>query len=236
LTEDEFKLWERLGQQDRAAKKELILFYLPLVDVQANRIARSTGADHEDLKQEGTIGLIKAITRFDSGRGVPFKVFARPYICGAIFDSSELTRNVARRQEEIYREIRRIENDLTKTLQRNPTIEEVAKEAELTVEQMRNAIDAKSVAFAGEFPDTEDLPASCIIETPRLEITIFLLEALSHLNSRENEIIRLYYWEDQSHEEIAQKLGLTVSNVTKLRQRALGKLRKLLRYDKGGRE
>jgi RNA polymerase sigma-70 factor (ECF subfamily) len=54
------------------------------------------------------------------------------------------------------------------------------------------------------------------------------LEALAHLSAREQEIIRLYYWEDQSHEEIAQMLGLTPSNVVKIRQRAIKKLGKLL--------
>src|SRR5882724_3102938 len=132
MSEDELNLWERYGQRDEASQKELILFYLPLVDVQAKRIARSTGANWEDLRQEGVIGLIKAIARFDPRRGVPFRSFTKPHICGAIFDSSELTRDMARRQEEIYRKLRQTEAELTQTLQRNPTMEEVAEKAELT--------------------------------------------------------------------------------------------------------
>ena len=55
---------------------------------------------------------------------------------------------MARRQEEIYRKVRRAEDELTKMLQRNPTIEEVAEKAGLTIEQILNAIDARGVAFA----------------------------------------------------------------------------------------
>jgi RNA polymerase sigma factor (sigma-70 family) len=234
MTEDELNLWEHHGQRDEAAQRELILFYLPLVDIPAKRIARSSGASWQDLRQDGAIGLIKAIARFDPGRGVPFRAFAKHYIRGAMFDSSDLTRNMARRQEEIYRKIRQTEDELTQTLQRNPTIEEVAEEAGLTIEQIRKAIDARGVAFAGAMPDAEDMPASGMLEAPRTERTIFLLEALAHLNEREHEIIRLYYWEDQPHEEIAQRLGLTVSNVTKTRQRAIGKLRKRLEVKREG--
>ena len=77
MTGDELNLWERHGQRDEAAQKELILFYLPLVDVLAKRIARSTGANWEDLRQDGTIGLIKAIARFNPRQGVPFRAFAK---------------------------------------------------------------------------------------------------------------------------------------------------------------
>src|SRR6185295_14111566 len=106
MTEDELNLWKRYRQQDEAAQKELTLLYLPLVDVLAKRIARSTGASWEDLRQDGVIGLIKAVARFDPDQGVPFRAFAKSYIYGAIFDSSDLTRNMARRQEEIYRKVR----------------------------------------------------------------------------------------------------------------------------------
>ncbi len=234
MTEDELKLWGRCGQGDEAARKELILSYLPLVDVLAKRIARITGANWEDLRQDGAIGLIKAVARFDPDKGVPFRAFARSYINGAIFDSSELTRDIARRQDEIYRKVRQAEAELTQTLQRNPTIEEVAEKTGLSVDQIRNAIDAKGLAFAGALPDTEGPSVSGLIETPRPERAIFLLQALAHLDTREQQIIRLYYWEDQPHEEIALKLGLTVSNVIKIRQRALDKLRKRLDVKRKG--
>lgn len=237
MTGEELSLWERYGRGDEAARKELLLSYLPLVEVLAKRIARSTGANWEDLRQDGAIGLIKAISRFDLGQGVPFTAFAKHYIRGAIFDSSELTRDLARRQEEILRKFKQTEDELTQTLQRNPTTDEVAEKAELTIEQILRAIEAKGVAFAGAMPDAEAMPARSALEASRQDRAIFLLEALAQLDKREQAIIRFYYWEDKSHEEIAQSLGLMASNVSKIRQRAIVKLRKLLEVNwKGGHD
>lgn len=236
MTADELHLWERYGQGNESARKELILFYLPLVELLAKRIARSTGARWEDLRQDGAIGLIKAIARFYPGRGVPFRFFAKRYILGAIFDSSEITHDMARRQHEILSKVRKTRDELMQTLQRPPTIEEVAEEAGLNTEQIRNAIDAGGVAFAGSLPDDEDPSAPGLIESPRPERVISLLEALATLTPREQEIMNLYYWEDQPPEEIARKLGLSVANVTKIRQRAIGKLRKRLDVKRKGEQ
>ncbi|MEK6300532.1 MAG: sigma-70 family RNA polymerase sigma factor [Acidobacteriota bacterium] len=229
MTEDELNLWERHGQRDEAGQRELILFYLPLVDVLAKRIARLTGADWQDLRQDGAIGLIKAIARFDPRHGAQFRSFAKHYVYGAIFESSEITRSMARRQYEIYRKVGRTRDELIQTLQRHPTIEEIAEKVKLTTGQIRNAIDARDIAFPGAMPDAEHMPASRPLEWPRPERTLSLLDALAQLNETEQTIIRLYYWEDQSHEEITQRLGLTISNVIKIRQRAIGKLRKRLK-------
>jgi RNA polymerase sigma factor (sigma-70 family) len=154
-----------------------------------------------------------------------------------MFDSSELTRDMARRQYEIYCKVRQTQDEMMQTHQRYPTIEEVAERAGLSIEQILNAIDARGVGFAVSLPDAEGPPTSSMIESPRPERTIFLLEALAYLRPREQVIINLYYWEDQSHEEIARMLGLTAANVTKIRQRAIGKLRKLLDVRrKGGQD
>lgn len=230
MTEEESKLWDH----PETARKELILFYLPLVEVHAKRIARSTGVNWEDLRQDGALGLIQAIARFDPQKGAPFAAFARHYIRGAILDSPELTHSLSRQQEAICRQVSRIANELTKTLQRNPTIEEVAQAANLTVKQISNALDAHDVAFAGELPDIEDPQRSTIIVTPQPERAILLVELLARLSVREQEIMQLYYWEEQSHEEIAQTLGLTASNVTKIRQRAFNKLREWLNENQEG--
>ncbi|HEX8088276.1 MAG TPA: sigma-70 family RNA polymerase sigma factor [Blastocatellia bacterium] len=224
MTKDELTLWERY----ESARKELILFYLPLTILWARRISKvAAWANWEDLKQDGIIGLMNAITRFDSSQGVPFRPFARHYIRGAIFDSPELTRNLARRQEEVYRKMRQAEAELTKTLRRNPTIEEVAEKTGLTIEQIQNAIDAMGVAFAGELPGAEDAPPPSAIEVPQPDKSILVEEALSRLSGTEQEIVRLYYLEDQSHEKIAEKLEIIPVEVTKIRQRAIGKVAKI---------
>jgi RNA polymerase sigma factor (sigma-70 family) len=227
MNSDDLTLWTRCREGDEAARNELILLYRPLAIFWARKISMIAGwANTEDLAQIGVIGLMKAIEGFDPSQGAKFKAFARGFIRGAIFDSSEFTRDLARRQREIYRRIRRAEEELTQEQQRIPTIEEVADKTGLTIQQIQNAIDAVGVASAREL--TEGAPASRMVETRQPERTIMLMQVLSHLSAREQEIIRLYYWEDQSHEQIAQMLGLTPSNVVKIRQRAIKKLGKLL--------
>src|SRR6185295_9432098 len=98
MTEDKRALWDRYRQRDETARKELIVSYLPLVKLLAKRIAGSASwANWEDLVQDGVIGLIKAIERFDPGKGTPFRAFATHYIRGAIFDNFELTRDMTHR-------------------------------------------------------------------------------------------------------------------------------------------
>lgn len=235
MTEDELGLWERYRQGDDAAREELILAYLYLVKVWAKRISRvANWANQEDLIEEGILGLIKALERFDLKMGVSFKYFAKDYIRGTIFDSSELTRGLARQQEEFYRKIKHVDSTLTRTLQRNPTIEEVAYETGLSVEQIMFAIDAMGVAFAGELPDAQEPSAACGVELPRQEQAAVIQDALSRLSEREQSILIYYYWEDQSHDEIAQSHGLSLSNVIKIRQRAVKKLRQLLGHERTG--
>jgi len=232
MNSDELSLWTRCSEGDETARNELIILYRPLAKFWAKKISMIAGwANSEDLMQDGVIGLMKAIERFDPSQGVKFNSFARRFVRGAIFDGSEFTRDLARRQKEIYRKIRRAEEELTKALQRIPTIEEVAEKTGLTIQQILNAIDAMGVAGAGELPDHEGAPASGTIETPQPERSIMLMEALSQLSEREQCIIDLFYWQDQSPQQIAQKLGLTASNVTKIRQRAIKKLGKLLDVD-----
>jgi RNA polymerase sigma factor for flagellar operon FliA len=231
MTEDERGLWERR----ETARKELILFYVPLVKVLAKRIARNSNwANLDDMVQDGVVGLIRAIVKFDPSQGTPFVAFARQYIRGAIFDGMERSRGMARKPEELYRKVRRAEAELTKTLRRNPTIEEVAEETGLNLEQIKNAIDAMGLAFAGEFPDAEEPTALSGVQTANQERDAMIEESLSHLNKRQQEIVGLYYWENLTDKEIAARLGLTVDNTAKIRRRALDKLRKRLDVKKKG--
>ena len=229
MKRDEFRLWTLCRWGDDEARKELVLLYLPLAMFWARQIARTAPwATLEDLKQYGVIGLIKAVERYDPNKGIKFKSFARKFICGAIFDSPEFTRDLARRQKEILLAVRQADAELTLELQRNPTIQEIADKSGLTVQQILNANDAMAVAAVTERLDPETAQNVVASEPRRTDRTIMLLEALSRLTEREQEIIRLYYWADWSAEEIAQKLGLSESNVTKIRQRVIKKLGKLL--------
>jgi len=222
-------LWNNCSRGDDSACRELILSYLYLVKTWARRISRMANwTSQEDLIQDGAIGLINAVRKFDPNRNVPFERYASPYIRGAIFDSSDVTRELARRQQEICAKIKRVAAQLTEILQRIPTIEEVAHETSLTPEQIRNALDAVGVAFAGELSRREEPEAEYGVQRPQQETAVLIHDALSRLSERERSVVTYYYLEDQSDAEIARRLGLTESNVSKIRQRAIKKLRKYL--------
>lgn len=235
LNNAELRLWERFGQGEETARKELVLYYLPLVDNWASRISKSAGwANWKDLRQDGVMGLLKAIDRFDPNRGVEFKYFARSYICGSIYDGSELMRDLVHQQEEISRKVKRAEAELIKTLQRIPTTEEVAERIELPVEKLRNTFDLMGIPFAEAILDSGYDSAMTMNKATQTEIVISVQDALSQLSEREALVLRYYYLEDQSPQEIAEKLGLTVDKVTTTRQNAIIKLREQLDITRKG--
>lgn len=229
MTEEEVQLW----QTYEAARKKLIVFYLPVVDSIARHLAWSTGRDWEDLRQDGTIGLMKAVVKFEPGRDVPFTGFARQYIRGAILDSRELTRNMTRTQEEIYRKVRRAEDALTTTLGRNPSVEEIAKKTKLTREQIENSFAARGINYAREFLDDDDLPSSRPFELSRSEMLILIEEAVAELTETEQAIIRLHYLEGMPHEKIAEELEIIPVELTKIRQRAIARVTKICQRSMG---
>jgi RNA polymerase sigma factor (sigma-70 family) len=244
MTKDENDLWKRCRRGDREAREALILRYKStLVKFWVRKIRVSAAwADWKDLMQEGMIGLMKAVDRFEPERGYEFSTFARPYVFGAIFDSPELTRGLTRRLEEIGRKVRSAHDKLMTKLERKPTVEEIAEEVGLTVIQVENAIQAKAIAFVAAIgdPDSDDpvesAPKADIHDsTENQERSVIIRDALSRLKERDALIITLHYIVGESDAEIALKTGLTEDAVKKARQRAMNELRRLLGVKKGSR-
>src|ERR1051325_10052237 len=134
MDEHERHLWERYRRGDESAHEALILRYFYLVKICANRAAIiATWANRDDLRQDGVIGLMKAIKGYDPDLGVEFKYYALKFISGAIYQGPEFTRGLPQQQGKISREVRRTIDELTQALQRVPTIEEVVEKTGYTV-------------------------------------------------------------------------------------------------------
>lgn len=231
MTDDELALWRRFRSGDRSVRDTLILKYAPQVAVWVRRIAPHVPwANREDLLQEGTLGLMRAIEKFDPEKASELSTFARYDICGAIFDSNEVTRGISRHQHDRDRKVRLAYDRLMFTLGRRPTAEEIAGDLELTVEQVRKAITAMAIGFAaGLTPDENE---KTLPDEPRATVEshddrILLGEVLSSFREKQ-QLILIWYLCGHSDSEIGRRLAMQESAVSRARQRALKKLRDLL--------
>ncbi|HYP27826.1 MAG TPA: sigma-70 family RNA polymerase sigma factor [Blastocatellia bacterium] len=233
MTEDELASWKRYDRNDETALEELVLHYLPLVRFWVNQISGTARwANRDDLMQEGIIGLIDAIRKFDRDREGEFRPYARKFVRGAVFRNPELSRNRTRYQGDLYRKVRDVHDKLMQQTGRRPTPEDIAVESGLSVKQVRNTLSARNIAFTEELFDAGEAPAAGRSTVERQDAEILIGEALAKLNEREASILTRHYWGDETDLEIAQNLGMTEGQVSKIRQRAVAKLRSLLGVEK----
>jgi RNA polymerase sigma-B factor len=201
--------------------------HLPLVSSLARRHARK-GEPFEDLVQAGTIGLIKAVDRFDAERGVAFSTYAVPVIEGEIRhhlrDAGSLVR-VPRPVTELDARTARVERDLTARLGRTPTPGELAR----AVGVPTAAIDDVRAARAASRPeplaaDLEDDGAGLATS----EMRMLLRRGWDDLGDRERRILELRFFGDLTQGQIAKKVGLSQAHVSRLIADALGRMRSTL--------
>lgn len=234
---------------DQGSERDrLIEQYAPLVKYVVGRLAIGLPAilDYEDILSYGTIGLIEALDRFDPGKGVKFETYAISRIRGAIIDALRSLDRLPRSVRQKAKRLEQATNELTVALGREPTDEELASAAGMTLPQYHRAlVDASWVTVSldglldrddsGEGSSTE-LPASPDAEdfTHRLEkrqLIEALADSVRTLPERELLIVSLYYKEEMTMKEIAQILDISESRVCQLHGRALGRLRARLARD-----
>ncbi len=228
------------GEQARA---QLINSNLRLV-VSIARRYQGHGLALLDLIQEGSLGLMRAVDKFDAGRGLKFSTYAtywiRQSIGRAIADHSRTVRLPVHLGERLSR-LSRLRQELAHQLNREPTIEELAKAAGLSVEQVERAEQAGLTPASLEEAHTEDgggtlaeILTDPLQPSPFDEVSESLMQsdvqaALSQLSARERNILRLRYGLDgepmHTLEQIGQRLRLTRERVRQLETEALRKLR-----------
>ena len=207
---------------DTSARERLVELYMPLVGSVAKRYARG-GDDYEDLVQVGSIGLIKAIDRFDLNRGSELASFAVPTISGEIKrhlrDRGETVR-LPRGLAELRGRVGGAREDLTARLGREPSAAELASEVGADEDAVASVLSALR-GVASTQPDPE-LPAASAAPEDRLA----LMEAFDVLDERERRIIYMRFVQDLDQDEIAGELGISKRHLSRQTRAALEKLRR----------
>jgi RNA polymerase primary sigma factor len=235
---EEIELAKRIERGDQAAKNRMIESNLRLVVSNAKRY-RGLGLPFLDLIQEGIIGLIRAVEKFDHRRGFKFSTYATWWIRQAMQRALQQQSRTIRIPVHVGQELARVraaERRLAAELGRDPSDDEVAQATELTPEQLEELRRAERIpvsleARVGGEGDTE-LGALLPHEgpTPFDELEVELAEtsirrALAHLDARGRQVIELRFGLDGNEplplREVARRMNLSAEGVRKLERRAL---------------
>jgi RNA polymerase sigma-B factor len=216
----------------------LVEMYINLVEYLARRF-KNRGEPIEDLIQVGTIGLIKAIDRFDVERAVEFTTYATPTIVGEIkryFRDKGWAVKVPRRLQELNLLVTQAMNTLTQDLKRSPTIAEIAKHLNVNSEQVIEAMETSEaysfVSLDRDLSSDSDDSFSLLEyigeddkELISIEDRTCLSEALGKLSKQEQRILYLRFFRGLTQTEIAQQLNISQMHVSRLLRRTLEILR-----------
>jgi RNA polymerase sigma-B factor len=215
----------------------LIELNLPLVRYAAARF-RSRNEPMEDIVQVGTIGLIKAIDRFDPERGVEFPTFAMPTVIGEIkrfFRDTSWSVRVPRRLQELRLALTRAGDDLSQQLDRSPTVPELASylgaSEEDVVEGLAvgNAYTASSLDSTPMEEDGDGALAERLgyedVALEGVEYRESLKPLLAKLPPRERRIIMLRFFANMTQSQIGEDVGISQMHVSRLLTRTLAQLR-----------
>ncbi|MDD5799394.1 MAG: RNA polymerase sigma factor SigF [Coriobacteriales bacterium] len=234
-TKELFHRYKDLGDED--ARDQLIVNHLNLVRFLASKF-KNRGEPLEDLVQVGTIGLIKAIDRFDPSRGLEFTTYATPTIMGEIkrhFRDKGWSVRVPRRLQELSAKVNQATDELTNELQRPPSVEEIAKHLGASVDEVLEAMESSSayssVPLETSGSDSDDDAPAVIDHYATVDQDLassddrmVLEDAIREFSPREQEVIRMRFLDGLTQVEIAKRLGISQVQVSRLLRRTLKKV------------
>lgn len=240
-----FRRWQ--ADRDESAREALVLRFMPLARSLARRYNRSS-EPFDDRLQVASVGLLKALNRFDPERGYSFPSFAVPTILGEMrryFRDCGWSVHMPRGDQERALRVREAQETLTAEHGRAPTVNQISVYLELDQEQVIDALQAgqayETLSLDAPRPGAEDDKMSYgdslghddeRYELVELDATV--VAALKHIPARERAMLRMRFVEDLTQTEIAQRVGISQMQVSRLLRRSLSQLRALTRDAAGG--
>jgi RNA polymerase sigma-B factor len=216
-------------------RERLVIKFAPLARSLAGRYRRSNES-FDDLVQVANLALLKAIDGFDPTRGRPFTAYAVPTILGELrrhFRDNVWTLRLPRSLQELTMEVEKATGALTEDLGRSPTVGEIARQLEISEEDVLEALtaDAARRTTSLDAPRTmDDGEGGAVIDTvadlepgyDRVEADIAATTA--GLDEREQEVLRLRFGDELSQSEIGKRFGVSQMQISRIQRRALHKL------------
>ena len=238
--DETMKLINMAHEGDKAARDQLVMDNVGLIWSIVRRFS-GRGCEMEDLFQIGSIGLIKAIDKFDTGFEVKFSTYAVPMITGEIkrFLRDDGMIKVSRSIKELGFKVRAAREEMTYSLGREPTIEEIAARLETSREEVAASMEA-GAEVESLYRPTGNGDDNTMFLMDRLEEEnndheellnrMVLKELMEDLSDEQREIIVRRYFYNQTQTQIAGELGISQVQVSRLEKRILKEMR--MRYEK----
>ena len=237
-----FIRWQRRG--DERAREELVRRFLPL----ARKLARRYSGAHEpfeDLLQVASLGLVKAIDRFDVERQTAFSSFAVPTILGELkryFRDLGWSVHVPRGAQELALKVEEAQQKLTSKSGRPPSVPELAEYLELSVQDVLEALETAEAHHAASLDsprDEGDSEGGTLADAfgqidERFELIdakVTIADAAKHIGPRERRVLLLRFGEDLTQSQIASMIGVSQMQVSRILRRAIAQLSELTHAD-----
>lgn len=222
--------------RDLALRDQLVAANLRLALHLARRFDHR-GVAIDDLEQVASLGLLRAIDRFDPTRGLEFSSFATPTILGELkrhFRDKGWAVRVPRRVQELHLRLNQLVVERTHELGRSPTIGELAVAARASEEEVLEAMEAaqayRSHSLERATGDDEDAPIAELgaddLALFAAENRLWVEELVARLSPRDQLLVRLRFYDEMTQQQIAERLGISQMHVSRLLARCLEELRR----------
>jgi RNA polymerase sigma-B factor len=233
--QEQFRRWQQ--GRDTQAREALVSRYLPLARKLARRY-RGAREPMDDLEQVASLGLVKAIDRYDATRGINFQHFAVPTILGELkryFRDCGWAVHMPRGIQELTLKVNQAQRTLAANGGREPTFNEIAQYLEISIEDVLEAVEATAAHHAvsldtphddgeGEAGTLADALGEIDERFSMVMMTASIAPVARRLSVRDRRVLALRFVEDRTQSEIAEEIGVSQMQVSRILKKALDQL------------